>query len=160
LAAVETGRVRDERLYDEVPAGAQPPRGVAQAGQLPVLVGQAVQGAGHDVHQVKGSGHRDLGHVPDGDRHVRTARLGAQPRQHPRRRVDPGHRHTPGRQRQRHPAGADPQLQRGTGLAGQPGEEIHRRPGVLAVLAGVGQLVVDVGDGVSVCVRRQGVVHG
>ena len=54
------------------------------------------------------------------------ARLGAQPRDHRLGEVDPVHRHAARGERQRDPAGADAELERGA-VARQLGEEVDRR---------------------------------
>jgi hypothetical protein len=129
LVVVEPGHVRNEALDDERPFRLEHSRHVAEALRLPFLAEQAEQRVEHQVHQPEPAADGYLGHVTHGDRDRLPARLCPQPLHHRGRGVDPLHSDPPGRQRQRHPACPDGQLQHAP-VPGQAGQELHRTPRV------------------------------
>jgi hypothetical protein len=71
-------------------------------------------------------GTRGRGHVADGHRDCAGIGFGPQLRGHVRRQLQAVHGDPAGAQRQRHPPGADGELQRGT-TPGQPGQQVDDR---------------------------------
>lgn len=107
LVAVELLEVLDEALDDEEPAGLQDRGDVAEAVDLPLLVGQVEEGVEDQVRGVEGAVHRHVGHVADGHRDVGTAGLRAQLLHHGRGAVDALDGDAAGGEGERHAAGAD-----------------------------------------------------
>ena len=112
LVAVEASDIRDERLDHEHAAGGEPRGHVAKACDLRALRCQAEDRAEHDVDQRELAFDRDAGEVAERHRDRRAAGLFAQPLEHRLRRVDAMHGDATRGQRDRDPAGPDPQLER------------------------------------------------
>ena len=98
-----------------------------------------------DEHERELAVDRNVGHVTDDDGDVGAAGLGAQLRDHRRRRIDAVHLDATRRERNRDPAGSDPELERAT-TRGELGEEVALPRRVRRHVP----LVVDVGDALAV----------
>jgi hypothetical protein len=91
--------------------------------------------------------------VADRDGNLRTAGLGAKPRHHRLRQVDPVHLDAATGERQGNPARADTELERGAAV-GEPGKEVHGSLDDLAVPPAADRLVVFCSDVLSEVVLR------
>ena len=127
LAGREPLELGNADLDDEAAAGLEVRRDVAEARDLRRLRRQV-----HDrVEDQVGDGERPVDgrrrEVADRDADVLAARLRAQPRDHRLRQLDPVHRHSPLRERERDPARPDPELERAS--ARRRARRGSRRPG-------------------------------
>src|SRR6266545_1918959 len=114
LADREVLEVRHARLDHEPPSAAQLRRGVLEARNLLVLRDQVEDRVEHQVDERELSADTGCGEVTDRHLDVLAPGLGAQPSHHGFGAIDAGDAHAALGERERDPAGADPELQRST----------------------------------------------
>ena len=131
LARWQPPQLGHVELDDKTAAGLQVSGDVSEAGDLRRLGREVPDRVEDQVRERKGSLDGRRREVPDRDADVITAGLLAELGDHRLRQVDAVDRHSPLRERQRDPPGADPELERAS-IAGELGEEVdngveHRR---------------------------------
>ena len=126
LARRQPLELRDADLDHEASAGPQVRGGVLEARHLIVLRGQVVDRVVDQVGERELARYVGRGDVAERDLDPVGAGLRSQLLHHLAREVDATDRDAAPGQRQRDPAGADAELQRGA-VAGQTGQEIDRR---------------------------------
>ncbi len=126
LAGREPLELRNAHLDHEAPARLEVRGDVLEARDLLVLRRQVHDRVEDEVGDRERPLDRGRGEVADRHADVLGARLRAQSRDHRLREVDPVHADSALRERQRDPAGADPELERGA-APGELGEEIDGR---------------------------------
>ena len=126
LAGREPPQARDADLDHEAAAGLEVRGDVAEARDLRRLRRQVHDRVEDEVRDGERPRHRRRREVADRDADLLAARLRAEPRRHRLRQLDPVHRHAALGQRERDPAGADPELERAA-APGELGEQVDGR---------------------------------
>ena len=126
LTGREPLELRDHDLDDEAPAGLEMRRHVAEARDLRLLGRQVHDRVEDHVGEGERAVHLRRGEVADRHADVLAARLRAQLRDHRLRQIDPVNLDAPLRERERDPAGPDPELERAS-APGELGEEVDDR---------------------------------